>query len=316
MVETSSRGWPGYVLESRVETENVFRWWNFPETPFGIGNWFWNQSKRPREFSRNRHVCSLCLNLRYVSMFRGAECTAVFQFVIFWPSCFFLFQILLVNVFQNQLVLFTYDCRISIFVLSHDTKQWVYLWSVQSQVLVTFSVLSQPCGWSVSPSPINARKSRKIFRRVQSDNSLPCRGRQPQRRRAMLRVTTAYRSCRSGIGKRRTVRNQGQFGPKVTGTTDMRNTLGVPLTTTSPTGRSILLLRSKPRSLTESVPWLPWWLNCNKFACAKHRYFIEGRSAKYSARLEPARNAKKVADPFCRSWFVFCSSLTKLLNNF
>jgi len=40
------------------------------------------------------------------------------------------------------------------------------------------------------------------------------------------------------------VRNQGQIGPKVTGTTDMRNTLRVPLNT------SILLPPSKPISLT------------------------------------------------------------------
>jgi len=78
-------------------------------------------------------------------------------------------------------------------------------------------------------------------------------------------------SIRPGIGKHRTapragpwkncyraVRNQGQIGPKVTETTDIRNTLRMPSTTISSTGQSILLWESKPRSLTESVPW---WLN-------------------------------------------------------
>ena len=52
----------------------------------------------------------------------------------------------------------------------------------------------------------------------------------------------------------------------------IRNTLRMPLTTIILAGRSILLRQSKPRSLTESVPW---WLNtsCNKYACAMHSWF-------------------------------------------
>jgi len=43
------------------------------------------------------------------------------------------------------------------------------------------------------------------------------------------------------------------------------------LTAIIPTGRSILLRQSKPRSLTESVPW--WLTSYNKFSCAKHSLF-------------------------------------------
>jgi len=49
------------------------------------------------------------------------------------------------------------------------------------------------------------------------------------------------------------VRKQVQIGPKVSGTTDIRNTLRVPLTDIIPTGRSILLRQSKPRSLTKPM---------------------------------------------------------------
>ena len=70
------------------------------------------------------------------------------------------------------------------------------------------------------------------------------------------------------------MRNQGQICPKVTGTADIRNTLRVPLSTIIPTGRSMLLRQSKPRSLTESVPW--WPTSCNKFACAKHSLIYWG----------------------------------------
>jgi len=61
----------------------------------------------------------------------------------------------------------------------------------------------------------------------------------------------------------RAVLNQGQISPKVTGTTDMRNTLRVPLTTIIPAGRGVLLRQRKPRSLTESVPW--WLTSCNSY---------------------------------------------------
>jgi len=47
------------------------------------------------------------------------------------------------------------------------------------------------------------------------------------------------------------VRNQGQIGPKVTGTTDIRITLRAPLNTIIPTGLSILY---KPKSFTETMP--------------------------------------------------------------
>ena len=76
----------------------------------------------------------------------------------------------------------------------------------------------------------------------------------------------------------RAVRNQGQIGPKLTGTSDIRNALRVPLITINPTGRCILSRQSKPRSLTELVPW--WLTSCNKFACAKHFLFIEGLFAR------------------------------------
>jgi len=72
------------------------------------------------------------------------------------------------------------------------------------------------------------------------------------------------------INCQRAGRNQGQIGPKVTGTTDMRKTLRVPLNT------SILLRQSKPISLTESVQW--WLTSCNNFAYAKH--YFEFWSAK------------------------------------
>jgi len=49
-----------------------------------------------------------------------------------------------------------------------------------------------------------------------------------------------WRSCY------RTVRNQGQIGPEVNGTTDIRNTLQVPMTTIIPAGRSILLRKASP----------------------------------------------------------------------
>jgi len=55
-----------------------------------------------------------------------------------------------------------------------------------------------------------------------------------------------------------------------TGRTDIRNTLRVPLTTIIPAGRSISLLQTKPRSLTETVPW--WLTSRNKFARAKHSF--------------------------------------------
>ena len=94
----------------------------------------------------------------------------------------------------------------------------------------------------------------------------------------------------------RSVRNQGQIGPKVTRTTDARNTLQMPLTIIISTGRSILLWQSKPRSLTESVP--RWPTCCSKFPCAKHS-FIEGRSEN-AARLKPARKCEKG----CRALFL------------
>ena len=72
----------------------------------------------------------------------------------------------------------------------------------------------------------------------------------------------------------RAVRNQGQIGPKVTGTTAIRNTLRVPLTTIIAAGRSILLRQSKPRSLNGSAAW--WVTSCNKFAWAKHSLFYWG----------------------------------------
>ena len=72
----------------------------------------------------------------------------------------------------------------------------------------------------------------------------------------------------------RAVRNQGQIGPEVTETTDIWNTLQIPLTTIILTGRSILLRQSKPRSLTESVPWR--LTSCNKFACAKYSLLYWG----------------------------------------
>jgi len=65
---------------------------------------------------------------------------------------------------------------------------------------------------------------------------------------------------------------EGQIVPKMTATTDIRNTMRVPFII--PTGRSILVLQSKPRSLPESVPW--WLTSCNKFACAKHSLFYWG----------------------------------------
>jgi len=48
-----------------------------------------------------------------------------------------------------------------------------------------------------------------------------------------------------------TVRNQSQISPKVTGTTDTRNTLRVPLNTMFLRGQSILLQQSKPISQKE-----------------------------------------------------------------
>jgi len=60
------------------------------------------------------------------------------------------------------------------------------------------------------------------------------------------------------------VQNQGQISPKVTEMTDTRNTLRVTMTTLITAGQSILLQHSKPRSLTEKVPW--WLISCNKFA--------------------------------------------------
>ena len=50
-----------------------------------------------------------------------------------------------------------------------------------------------------------------------------------------------------------------------------KNTLRVPLTTTIPTGRSMLLQQRNPRSPYESVPC--WVTSCKKFACAKHSLF-------------------------------------------
>jgi len=44
------------------------------------------------------------------------------------------------------------------------------------------------------------------------------------------------------------MQNQDQIGPKVTGMTDIRNTLQVPMTNIILTGWSILLQQSKPRS--------------------------------------------------------------------
>ena len=64
------------------------------------------------------------------------------------------------------------------------------------------------------------------------------------------------------------MRNLGKNGPKVTGPTDIRNALRVPLPAIIPTDRRILLRQIKPRSPTESLPW--WFASCNKFACAKH----------------------------------------------
>jgi len=72
----------------------------------------------------------------------------------------------------------------------------------------------------------------------------------------------------------RAVRSQGQLGPKVTGTTDIRNTLLMPLNTIIPTGQGILLRKNKPRYLIESVSW--WPTSCNKLACAKHSLFYWG----------------------------------------
>ena len=71
------------------------------------------------------------------------------------------------------------------------------------------------------------------------------------------------------------MRNQRPIGPKVTGTTAIRNTVRVPLTTIILAGRSILLRQSKLRSFTESVPR---WLNttCNKVACATHSLIYWG----------------------------------------
>jgi len=72
-----------------------------------------------------------------------------------------------------------------------------------------------------------------------------------------MSITTNFQDAKAGVGKHRyaprencyrAVRNQGQAGPKVTGMTDVRNTLRVPLNVI-PTGRSILLRQSKPRSL-------------------------------------------------------------------
>jgi len=79
----------------------------------------------------------------------------------------------------------------------------------------------------------------------------------------------------------RAVQNQGQIGPKVTGTTDIRNALRVPLTNIFPTGWDILLQESKPWSLTTS---------CNKFACAKHSLIYWGPVCK----IKPGWNRSTV----------------------
>ena len=74
------------------------------------------------------------------------------------------------------------------------------------------------------------------------------------------------------------MRNQGQTGPKVTRTTDIRNSLRVPSSTIIPTGRSISLRQRKPRSLTDTVRW--WLTSCNEFALAKQSLLYCGPGRK------------------------------------
>jgi len=83
---------------------------------------------------------------------------------------------------------------------------------------------------------------------------------------------------------------------KVSRTTDIRNTLRLPLTTTIITmGRSILLRQSKSRSLTESVPW--WLTSCNKFACAKHSLFYWGPVRKITPGWNRSAVHKRLPTP-------------------
>jgi len=108
----------------------------------------------------------------------------------------------------------------------------------------------------------------------------------------------------------RTVRNQGQIGLKVSSTTDIRNKLRVPLTAIIPIGWRILLRQSKPRSLTESVPWC--LTSCNKFACAKHSLFYWGPVRKMMPGWNPSAVQIRLPTPVLEDnitrRFAFCYS--------
>jgi len=96
----------------------------------------------------------------------------------------------------------------------------------------------------------------------------------------------------------RVVRNQGQICPKVSRTTNVRNTLRVPLTTIILIGGSIFLQTSKPRSLTESVPW--WLTSCNSFVCAKYSLFYWGPVRKIMPGWNRSAVQKRLPTPGLR----------------
>jgi len=125
-----------------------------------------------------------------------------------------------------------------------------------------------------------------------------------------LQLRLGHLSASTGPRKNicRAFRNQDKIGPKVTGTTDMTNTLRVPLEAIIHTGRSILLRQSKSRSPEELVRW--WLTSCNKFACAKHLLYywapVRKKMPLINSRdwalvrkimpLQPVCSAKKVPD--------------------
>ena len=88
---------------------------------------------------------------------------------------------------------------------------------------------------------------------------------------------------------------------KLLETTDIRNTLRVPLTTKIRTGRNILLRQRKPRSFTESVPW--WLTSCNKFERAKHSFFYWGPVPKIITVWNWSAVRKRLPTPNVNWWY-------------
>jgi len=137
----------------------------------------------------------------------------------------------------------------------HPNANWIQCWS-------TILLWSLPCSNSVVYIPgkycwsYNKLNRLKVVTLTCVNGNLSIRGQQTLCHDPLLA---------HGRNSYQAMRNQGQIAPKVTGTTDMRNTLQVPLTNIIHTGQSILLQQIKHTTLTESVPW--WLTSCNKFAC-------------------------------------------------